>query len=211
MTYTTTSQGFHQQLYVGLHGLRKAFVKPLFYLYFFCRKMDLSGGQAKDPSLGKINPVLYLLWKNPFEWGYLPVPLPFLLLLVVDEVVYPKKRRRIREGLCYSHSHLSLTWGWRRTKWRKSLLGTMSLCCVEMNHLLKIGFYWKLDKATWNLIAHWIYQNPMLMSWPKKNAATFSLWPSDSEKTFIFGPHPSKKTLPLWSSRYSLQMTISLK
>ena len=28
MTYTTTSQGFHQQLYVGLHGLRKAFVKP---------------------------------------------------------------------------------------------------------------------------------------------------------------------------------------
>ena len=96
---------------------------------------------TKDPSLGKINPVLYLLWKNPFEWGYLPVPLPFLLLLVVDEVVYPKKRRRIREGLCYSHSHLSLTWGWRRTKWRKSLLGTMSLCCVEMNHLLKIGFY----------------------------------------------------------------------
>ena len=29
----TTSQSLHVQLYLGLHGLRKAFVKPQFYLF----------------------------------------------------------------------------------------------------------------------------------------------------------------------------------
>ena len=60
--------------------------------------------------------------------------------------------------------------------------------------------------------SHWIYQNFMLMSWPETTEDTnVVLMTQGFRNDLSFLSRPKNIFLPLWSSWYSLQMTISLK
>ena len=59
---------------------------------------------------------------------------------------------------------------------------------------------------------HWIYQNLMLMSWLETTERTNVLLMTQGFRNDLsYLSRPQNYFLPLWSSWYSLQMTISLK
>ena len=60
----TIFQSLHVQLYLGLHGLRKAFVKPQFYLFRPLPGADEGGSEGSTCIASGRRPVLVRFWQG---------------------------------------------------------------------------------------------------------------------------------------------------